>query len=59
MDVVGKGDEASQVGMPIAVLKCSAHRDVAQAFVDLVLSPEAAPVLKKHGFVFAPAITGK
>ena len=39
---------------PIAALAASAHSDDAQAFVDLVLSPEGRRVLADHGFLPAP-----
>lgn len=36
---------------PIAVLKSSAHSDLAQAFVDFVLSAEGQNILEKYGFL--------
>jgi len=38
---------------PIAALDDSAHPDLAQAFVDLVLSSEGQDVLERHGFIKA------
>jgi molybdate transport system substrate-binding protein len=36
---------------PIAVLKQSAHADVAKAFVDFVLSSQGQAILAKYGFL--------
>lgn len=36
---------------PIAVLKSSAHGDLAQAFVDFVLSAEGQEIIEKYGFL--------
>lgn len=36
---------------PIATLKHSTHPDLAQAFVDAVLSPEGQAVLSRYGFI--------
>ncbi len=60
------GDSADQVGRidipdalntiatyPIAVVGDSAHSELAQAFIDLVLSPEGQDVLAKYGFIKA------
>ena len=60
------GDNADQVGRidipdplntiatyPIAVLNDSPHPESAQAFVDLVLSPEGQAVLERYGFIKA------
>jgi molybdate transport system substrate-binding protein len=35
---------------PLAVIEKSPHEQAARKFVDLVLSPEGAQILKKHGF---------
>ncbi len=40
---------------PIAPIKDSAHATLAQAFVDMVLSPEGQAVLAKSGFIAPPA----
>jgi len=54
LDVVAKGDEKSRVGVPIGVLNSSVQREAADAFLHLVVSPEATPILQRHGFVPAP-----
>jgi ABC-type molybdate transport system substrate-binding protein len=38
---------------PMAVLKQSANQDLASAFVDFVLGPEAQAVLVRYGFTGA------
>lgn len=61
-DIVGAGSE--NVGRldildnlntiatyPIAIIKDSAHLELAQAFVDLVLAPEGQAVLERFGFI--------
>lgn len=60
------GDNAGQVGRidipdtlntiatyPIAALNDSAHPELAQAFVDLILSPQGQAVLESYGFIKA------
>ena len=41
---------ATPVRYPIAVLKNSAHAELARAFVAYIASPEGQAVLKRHGF---------
>ncbi len=53
--VVQRGDSQSRIGAPIGVLRFSRYPNLAQAFVDFVTSPAAAPVLRKHGFT--PAVS--
>ncbi|MDI3256294.1 MAG: molybdate ABC transporter substrate-binding protein [Kyrpidia sp.] len=38
---------------PIAVVKRSEHKDLAEAFIQLILSKEGQDILKKHGFLAA------
>jgi molybdate transport system substrate-binding protein len=63
-DVTAGGDKVEGVAIPtgqnveatypIAVVKASAHRSQAQAFVDLVLSDQGQQVLKGFGFLPPP-----
>jgi molybdate transport system substrate-binding protein len=63
-DVTAGGDKVEGVEIPedqnvlaaypIATVKGGSARDQAQAFVDLVLSAEAQPVLEEHGFLPPP-----
>lgn len=60
-DVSGKEDAIQQIAIPedlnviasypIAALNQSARRELAQAFVELVLSPAGQAVLAKYGFI--------
>ena len=63
-DVTAGGDKVEGVDIPkeqnvtatypIATVKASKAQDKAQAFMDLVLSPEGQQVLKKYGFLPPP-----
>lgn len=50
IDVTALGDPGFQVGVPIGVLAFCEHRRLADAFVELATSSEAAPFFEKHGF---------
>lgn len=54
LKIVAQGDEQSRVGVPIGVLRFSQHADLAAAFVQCCLSPEAAEIFKSNGFQVAP-----
>ncbi|MCX5758433.1 MAG: extracellular solute-binding protein [Candidatus Hydrogenedentes bacterium] len=49
-DVVVRGDDAARVDVPIGALTFSRQADLANAFIALATSPEAADILRKHGF---------
>ena len=63
-DVTAGGDKVEGVDIPkeqnvtatypIATVKASIHQSQAQAFMDLVLSPEGQQVLKSYGFLPPP-----
>jgi molybdate transport system substrate-binding protein len=50
VEVVARGDTESQVGVPIGILRFTQNEALADEFVRLATSPEAADILKKHGF---------
>jgi molybdate transport system substrate-binding protein len=49
VEVVARGDTESQVGVPIGILRFTQNEALADEFVRLATSPEAADILKKHG----------
>ncbi len=50
LEAVARGDEQSQVGVPIAVLESSKHKDAASKFTEFATSDKAAAIFNKHGF---------
>lgn len=56
LEIVDRGDQASQVGVPIGILKFSTHKNIAEQFVQLATSAEAALVFRKHGFEVARTV---
>ncbi len=68
-DAVAGGDEVKvaavsepswhgKIVYPTAVLAGSENQDIAQAFVDFLMSAEGQAILQKHGFVPPPAAGG-